>query len=82
MVFYYFIEIIFIFTLVHKDVVVQIFQISKAENFLGAVAVVHASGFPIKDIIAHLNELTNVPGRFELVGDTPKGRLKLSKQTY
>jgi UDP-N-acetylmuramyl pentapeptide synthase len=56
--------------------VTSFFSKSKAENFLGAVAVVHASGFSIEDIFAHMDKLTNVPGRFELVGRTPKGKLK------
>jgi UDP-N-acetylmuramyl tripeptide synthase len=55
---------------------IKFFSKSKAENFLGAVAVVYASGFSIEDIFAHMDKLSNVPGRFELVGRTPKGKLK------
>ncbi len=54
----------------------QFFSKSKAENFLGAVAVVHASGFSIEDIFANMDKLSNVLGRFELVGRTPNGKLK------
>lgn len=45
----------------------------QAENILGSIGVVHASGIPLSHILEHLSALTPVPGRLECVGHTVQG---------
>lgn len=45
----------------------------QALNALAAVLLVHASGFPIDQILEHIKNLSFVPGRLQFAGKTPNG---------